>query len=138
MHKSKLLGHTPDEPDQPSGEANQHQETAHDRGPTDQPGARRTRQIFSEQQCLEALTQLPGLITMGLVTPARANSIRSILVEILRHHQRAGRGDSRQSLDDDVVLEILRRDPTVVGLLNPLLTDDQIAMVMRHATSSHE
>jgi hypothetical protein len=80
--------------------------------------------------CLSALGQLPGLIAMGLVTTAQANAIRGVYNTILQHQHRSRAGGDQQQLDDVHVMEVLRTNPGMLSMLEPLLTDEQIAAVM--------
>jgi hypothetical protein len=47
-----------------------------------------SREVASAEQCLRALTQLPGLVAMGMLTPAQANSMRATFATILQHYQK--------------------------------------------------
>ncbi len=139
MEPAKLLEYEPEDAEQPTEGADQGQEEVADGpDPTGQQGGHGTRHVFSEQECLEALTRLIGLVALKIITPAQANSMRAGLEALLRLHQRRGRGDRGQTLDDDAVLKIFDRDPTVVDLLSPFLTEDQVELVMRRATRNHE
>jgi hypothetical protein len=97
--------------------------------------ARRRRGDLSfatEEDCLAALSRLPGLITMGLITTAQANAIRGTYATILQHHHHSAQGDAaQQTLADEDVLTMLRANPELLNMLEPFLTDDQIAMAMK-------
>ena len=80
--------------------------------------------------CLDALGQLPGLIAMGLLTTAQANSIRSVYSTILQQHHRTPTGRDQAQLNDADVMAILRENPRMLTMLEPLLTDEQIAAIM--------
>jgi len=98
-------------------------------------GTRRRADIRSAEECVAALGQLPGLITMGLLSPAQANAIARSLREVLRYHetQRAEAATGTTVHDDDL-LRAVRENPQVLGLIEPLLTDAQVDMLMREAT----
>jgi hypothetical protein len=80
--------------------------------------------------CLAALGQLPGLVAIGLVTTAQANSIRGVYSTILQQHHRTRTGRDQAQLDDADVMAILRDNPSMLNMLAPLLTDEQIAAIM--------
>lgn len=86
--------------------------------------------IPSEEDCLISLSRLPGLLTMGFISTSNANSMRGVYATILRHLQQDKSARSNQQLDNDSVVDMLRRDPKILSLLEPLLTQEQVAMVM--------
>lgn len=85
------------------------------------------------EACLTALGQLPGLIVMGLVKTAQANAIRGTYATILQEHHRSRTGREQPKLDDADVMKILRSDPSLLSMLESLLTDEQIATLMEQA-----
>jgi hypothetical protein len=48
-----------------------------------------SREVASVEQCLRALTQLPGLVAMGMLIPAQSNALRASFATILQHDQKA-------------------------------------------------
>lgn len=94
--------------------------------------------IASEEDCLSALSRLPGLVTMGFLSTTQANSMRGVYATILRHLQQGKSTQSDQQLDNDSVLDMLRRDPKILSLLEPLLTSEQVAMVMCSGTDADD
>ena len=89
------------------------------------------KRIPSREECLYAIHQLAGLVALGMLTSAQANSIRASYREILKHHDRAHVAAGGAGLADGNVLELARNHPEILSMLEPLLTDEQIAMVMR-------
>ncbi len=85
------------------------------------------------QKCLEALSQLPGLLMMGYVKPARANAIRSTLEAILRHYRQANSTRGESALQDIDIMSVLRAHPELIKLFEPLLTDEQLESLMKEA-----
>ena len=76
MEPAKLLEYEPEDAEQPTEGADQGQEEVADGpDPTGQQGGHGTRHVFSEQECLEALTRLIGLVALKIITPAQANSM---------------------------------------------------------------
>jgi len=84
----------------------------------------------SADQCLRALTQLPGLVAMGMLTPAQANSMRATYATILQHYQKTQSTPSHAPATADVV-QAVRNNPELAALLEPLLTDEQIEALMQ-------
>ena len=68
----------------------------------------KSRQVFDVQMCLEALSRLPGLVLMGYVRPTQANTIRSTLETILRHHHQTGSTHTASPLQGIDIMSILR------------------------------
>jgi len=89
--------------------------------------------IASEDDCLRALTQIPGLVAMKMLSTAQANSMRGVYSAILQHHQKNHHVPGDTGLGDADVLELLRHKPEMISMLEPLLTDKQIEMLMRDA-----
>jgi hypothetical protein len=101
-------------------------------------GGEKRRSYPDEEQCLAAIARLAGLVAMGILTTSRANAIRASFVEILRWH-RATRGSrEQQRLDDADLIGLLRTNPELLAMLEPLLTEDQIDMLTREADGSEE
>lgn len=84
----------------------------------------------TEEQCLAALGRLPGLVALGYLPTGKANSIRSAYSEILRWHRAAKGGGEARRIDDADLRKMLQSNPELLNMLAPLLTDDQIAMVL--------
>ena len=93
----------------------------------------KSRQVYDVQKCLEALSQLPGLLMMRYVRPAQANAIRSTLETILRHYRQTGSTRSESAPTDIDIMSILRTHPELVSLFESLLTDEQLEAVMKEA-----
>ena len=89
------------------------------------------RRIASEQDCLAALSQLPALVTMGLVDIKQANAYKGIYSVILQHYHKKQTGADRPTLDQPGLADLLRKNPDLANLLEPLLSLDQIEALMR-------
>ena len=70
-------------------------------------------------------------MTLGLLGTAQANTIRGVYSEILKYHERQQSGPSRSVVDEKGVAKLLRKQPEFAKLFEPLLTDEQIDMLMR-------
>ena len=88
--------------------------------------------IPSPEDCARSMAQLIGLVTMGLLKPAQANTIRNALRDLLQYHQGKAK-EAETGLANADVLDLLKKDPTVLSLLEPLLTEAQIEMIMKNA-----
>ncbi|MBW3596972.1 MAG: hypothetical protein KY475_06820 [Planctomycetes bacterium] len=93
-------------------------------------GRRHDRVIPTAEDCLDAMARLPGLLTLGVLNSAQVNAIRAIYAGILQYHQRSQARDERQGISNADVIELMRSNPAILSMLEPLLTDEQIAMVM--------
>jgi hypothetical protein len=87
--------------------------------------------IASVEDCLAMLSRLPNLVTLGLLSTARANTIRSTCTAILQHHERQQSGPSRTVVNEKDLAKLLRTHPEYAKLFEPLLTDEQIEMFVR-------
>lgn len=102
------------------------------------PGGRRPGRsagptYHSVEECLAGLSQLPGLVAMRCLSTSQANSIRAALGEILRWHGASQGGRDQQRMSDADLIAMVRANPALLDLLEPLLTVDQIEMVIREA-----
>jgi hypothetical protein len=91
--------------------------------------------IPSEEDCLRAIAKLPGLVALKILSPSQANSIRANYESLLRHHYQSQASRPSQ-ISDDRVLAILCESPELLSLLEPLLTDEQIALIGRNVKES--
>ncbi|HEV3300273.1 MAG TPA: hypothetical protein VG055_11555 [Planctomycetaceae bacterium] len=91
---------------------------------------RRAPQMPSPAELVDQLQQVSGLVTLGLLTPAKANSvIRCISTSshIVMRCQTATPGAPNQP----ELVEACRDNPKLIALLESLLTDDQLAELLR-------
>jgi hypothetical protein len=98
---------------------------------SEQSRPRNTGKILGEQECLAGLSQLPGLLTTGFMKPQTSNSIRGVYHELLQHHQRRGHDGAQPVLADEDIDTILGENPAMLKLIEPLLTDEQVKMVLQ-------
>jgi hypothetical protein len=108
----------------------------HDRGRPDDRDNQNDG-IPTRQECLRAIAVLSGLTAMGKITPAKANSIRANYEAILREHDRARQGPAATIRDEDV-LRVFENHPEDVELLQPLLTREQLNLLMRRSRDEHD
>jgi len=98
----------------------------------EQPKARHRRapQMPDPAELVEQLRQVSGLVTLGLLTPAKANSVVrciSTSSHIVMRSQTATPG----AATEPELVEECRKNPKLIGLLKSLLTDDQLAELFR-------
>lgn len=153
MQTETLCLPSPEDPDRPENEP-VNGSTADSYKPGEQPGSgaapggkrrgtarsgeKKQRSYPDEEQCLAAISRLAGLVAMGLLTTSKANSIRASFAEILRWHRTARGARQQQRLEDTDLIGLLRSNPELLAMLEPLLTDDQIDMLTREAAGSEE
>jgi hypothetical protein len=75
------------------------------------------------------LSRLPGLVALGVLPPAQANTIRATYSTLLQSHDRHEKVPAR-TIDNELVRH-LRKNPRLANLVEPFLTKDQIEMVLR-------
>jgi hypothetical protein len=110
-----------------------------DRGQQDDGGhandqRRDTMRLPSREEILLKLDRMPGLIAMGVLPAARANSMRSIYHTILSNLDDTSRSGSPSVTDQDVVA-VLRAQPELLNIFRPFLTPEQLELVVREASS---
>ncbi len=85
--------------------------------------------VPSREKCKRAIGSLPGLVAMKVLTPSQSNAIRAAYETLLKEHDKSQYGQQAQLSDEDV-MNIYRMEPKLVSLIEPLLTTDQVNMVM--------
>jgi len=93
--------------------------------------------IPSADDCARAIAQVAGLVAIGLLKPAQANAIRAAFRDIQQYHKSKAK-EADNSLSNADVMNLLRKDPTLLNMLEPLLTDEQIDQVMRNKGAGDE
>ena len=99
-------------------------------------GRRAGGAIPTTEEIYQLLMRLNGLVALGLVAPARANVIqrglKTILDGLSRERREAGHVEAQQGL-----AELCRRNPEMLRMLEPFLTDEQIAWVLEGTPQDH-
>jgi len=91
---------------------------------------RRASQMPGPAELVDQLQQVSGLVTLGILSPAKANvAVRCIskASDIVMRCQTATPGAPNQP----ELVEACRENPKLVGLLESLLTDDQLSELLR-------
>lgn len=96
-------------------------------------GRRKDHQIPTVEECLAALMQLNAAVALGIFVPSQANAIRANYTEILRHHQKTSGNADRKGIATADVMELMRKDPKVLSIVTPFLSDEQVAMIMKNS-----
>jgi hypothetical protein len=118
----------PEPQDDPAGKASRRSGSKKDR--SERPEKARAP-IASAEDCLAALSKLVSLVALGILSTAQANAIRSTYTAILQYHERHQSGPSRTIADEKDLAKLLRKHPELAKLLEPLLSDEQIEILLR-------
>ncbi len=87
--------------------------------------------IANIDECLRALTKLPVLVLLGIVTPAQSNAMCRVYLTLLQHHWRGiGNGAIHVAAKDKFV-ELLRQHPEAAEAFVGFLDDAEIAQIVR-------
>jgi hypothetical protein len=131
----------------PSG--SEPEKIGHDQAQVDNhdAGANRRRQqqrqrakkpdIPSEEDCLGAIVQVARLVAMGLLETAQANAIRASFREILLFHRSKAK-EAEKGISNVEILEVLRKDPNLLSLFEPILSQEQVEWILRGGDSETE
>ena len=87
-------------------------------------------EIPSEEDCLGAIVQVARLVALGLLETAQANAIRASFREILLFHRSKAK-EAEKGIANVEVLDVLRKDPKLLSLFEPLLSQEQVDWVLR-------
>jgi hypothetical protein len=118
----------PEPQDDPAGKASRRSGSKKDR--SEDPQQARTP-IASAEDCLAILSRLGSLVALGILSTAQANAIRSTYTAILQYHERQQSGPSRTVVNEKDMAKLLRKHPELAKLLEPLLSDEQIEILLR-------
>jgi hypothetical protein len=88
--------------------------------------------VPSKKELLVKLEHLAGCVAMGVVSSPKANSMRGIYATMLSHLDDAA-AVSAGALSDEDVLKTLRERPELLKFIKPMLTKEQVALIMREA-----
>lgn len=114
-----------------SGGGSPHADRSADREFHDERG-----KTIDAEFCVEALHHLAGLVALGIVTPAKANSIRGAYRDILQYRTKQTARHDAAPLSDNDIMALARTDPKLLNMLAPVLTAEQIDMVLREGGKS--
>jgi hypothetical protein len=117
--------------DQTQGRAEQ----AGGEGPHQEQRQRKSPDIPSEEECLAAIAQVGRLAAIGFLKPAQANAIRGSFREILLHYRNKAK-ENEQGMSNVDVLGVFQKDPKLLSLLEPLLSQEQIDMILKNNDGS--
>ena len=90
---------------------------------------RNAGQILSREQCLAGISQLPGLLVIGMLKPQTSNSMLGAFNSLLHQHERSDQPTNRPQISNEDILRTWRENPAMVRMLEPFLTDDQLQMI---------
>ena len=88
--------------------------------------------IPTEEDCLRAIAHTARLAVLGVIKPSVANVTRSSFRDILQHHKAKAK-EAEKNISNGDVIDILKKDPKLLSLLEPLLSKEQIDMIMKSA-----
>jgi len=97
----------------------------------------RKREIPSVEDCLAAILQVGQLVAMGLLKPPQANAIRASFREVLLFHRSKAK-EAEKGISNVEVLEVLRKDPKLLSLFEPILSQEQVEWILRGGDSEAE
>ena len=75
---------------------------------------------------------IPGLVAAGILTPQKASAMRAVYQTLLRNLDDT-HGSASAEIPDENVLQILRKGPELLALIQPFLTPQQVAMIVENA-----
>jgi len=103
----------------------------------EEQAATQASDIPSRNEIIRALGRIPGLVALKMLAPAQANAICGVYKTMLGEESKSRAGQKTQ-ISDDNVLKMLREQPGMLSLLEPLLTNEQIEMVMKDASDDDQ
>ena len=104
----------------------------HRRGPRQS----KKQPIPSLDDCARLMAKLIGMVTIGLMKPAQAGAIRNMLRDLMHYHQGKAK-DTEKALSNADVLDLMKKNPAALSLLEPFLTQEQVDMIMRNGNGAN-
>jgi hypothetical protein len=106
----------------------------HEADDEDRQGNTRSRQdrgrrkpgVLSPEECLVALSALPKLVALKLITPQQANSMRASYEAILAFDSKQGAGPSRRTADHGDLRQVLKDNPHLANYFVSVLSEEEI------------
>lgn len=86
--------------------------------------------VPTRQECMQALGRLPGLIALKVISTQQANAIRGTYQTVLNEIHRSTSDGGTAAVADDNVMALLKANPDLLNLVEPLLTDQQVRDVV--------
>jgi hypothetical protein len=86
---------------------------------------------------LGAIAQLARLVAMGSLKTAQANAIRAAFREILLYHRNKSK-EAEKGISTVELLDVLGKDPKLLPLFEPLLSQEQVEWILRAGDSDGE
>ncbi len=83
------------------------------------------------EEIQERLRSLMGMVAAGWIKPAQANAIARICQLMIQNLQQGGPRQTSSGVPDEILADIARRDPSVLNLLAPFLTDEQFDSILK-------
>jgi hypothetical protein len=105
-----------------------------DKEPERPKARRRTPQMPGLAELVDQLQQVSGLVTLGILTPAKANVVVRCISKSSDIVMRSQAGGPQSVSNQADLVEACRENPKLLHLLEGLLTDDQLAELMRDVT----
>ena len=119
----------PSDPERPDNADSRGDHEQHERTSTSDAGRRKSTPP-SIDDIVQQLLQLNGAVAMGLISPAKANVIsRNLRTMLDVHFRREVAVDG--SIPHESLVDLCARDPQMLNVLAPFLTDDQVSWIMR-------
>jgi hypothetical protein len=120
----------PDEKTKKRNSKSQDRPTGDEEPDRPKAGRRRAPQMPDPAELVDQLQQVSGLVTLGLLPPAKANVVVRCISkasDIVMRSQTATPGAATQP----ELVEACRQNPKLISLLESLLTDEQLAELLR-------
>jgi hypothetical protein len=91
---------------------------------------RKDRLIYTRTQCMELLSQLPGMVKIGYLSPSEASAIERILKTILAEHRQSQHPKAASAPVPPDLLKLIRENPGLQPWFEPLLSDADLEQLM--------
>ena len=70
------------------------------------------------------------MVAAGWIKPAQANAITRILQLMMQSLQQGGPRRAASAIPDEILADLARKDPAILDLLAPFLTDEQFDAIL--------
>jgi len=101
------------------------------RPPKGTPGNSRKPGPPSEERCLNALDNIPGLLLGGAINTSQANVVRGVYSTMLQHLRQRNTGSSAPVISQTDLVEQVRKNPKLINSLAAILPQEQIDEILK-------
>lgn len=92
---------------------------------------RRKRKVPNEEQCLEALMEIPGMMLTGFLNTNQARVICGVYDIALQHYRQPKGVKAAPAVEQKGLIDAIRKQPSLLNSLAAFLSQDQVDELLK-------